>query len=211
MQINLFSEHEHLALPGGGDLYFYRQWLATEYADSLFAELLERTPWEQPDISIAGRTMLIPRRQAWYGAQGAHFRYSGTDFAPIPFTDTLKTLKEKLENQCKASFNSVLINHYRDQHDSVGWHADDEKEFGDAPIIGSLSLGEARRFLFKPKSHFYGPSAWAKGKRSLSFELQHGDLVIMGPNVQANWLHCVPKEEKRRDQRINLTFRKVIY
>ena len=38
-------------------------------------------------------------------------------------------------------FNSVLLNRYRTGKDSVSWHADDEPEFGERPVIASVSFG----------------------------------------------------------------------
>ena len=38
----------------------------------------------------------------------------------------------------------MLANLYRDGSDSNGWHADDEVELGDAPVIASVSLEATR-------------------------------------------------------------------
>ena len=37
-------------------------------------------------------------------------------------------IKESIEPIAKTTFNSVLINYYRDGKDRVAWHSDDEKE-----------------------------------------------------------------------------------
>jgi alpha-ketoglutarate-dependent dioxygenase alkB family protein 2 len=49
------------------------------------------------------------------------------------------------------AFNSCLINRYEDGDSSVAWHSDNEKLFGIAPTIVSLSLGAARDFLVRRK------------------------------------------------------------
>lgn len=49
--------------------------------------------------------------------------------------------RRPLEAACGESFNSVLLNLYRDHRDSVGMHADDEPELGPTPVIASVSLG----------------------------------------------------------------------
>lgn len=61
-----------------------------------------------------------------------------------------------LVNLCKAvehatgcSFNSLLCNLYRDGHDSIGWHSDDEASLGPKPTIASLSLGDTRVFSLR--------------------------------------------------------------
>jgi len=33
-------------------------------------------------------------------------------------------IKEKVEPLCGVTFNSVLLNYYRDGNDSVAWHSD---------------------------------------------------------------------------------------
>lgn len=56
-----------------------------------------------------------------------------------------------LKNKINATLNSVLLNYYRDGHDSVAWHSDDEMSMGVCPTIASISLGEIRRFDMKRK------------------------------------------------------------
>lgn len=50
-----------------------------------------------------------------------------------------------------SSFNSLLLNRYKGGNDSVGWHSDDEKLYGSAPEIASVSFGCERDFLLKKK------------------------------------------------------------
>jgi len=42
--------------------------------------------------------------------------------------EPLKALKNAIEQQCHCTFNSVLLNLYRDNNDSVAWHRDRESE-----------------------------------------------------------------------------------
>jgi len=210
MQENLFSQSEDLVLPGGAKLTIFREWLSDEDAGVFFSGLLKSVKWEQPTIRIAGQSRLIPRKQAWYGHIGAGFTYSGTHFEPVPFTEEIVHLKRLVEIECQHEFNSVLINLYRDENDSVSWHADDEEEFGPNPIIASLSLGAARRFQFKPKPHFTEEVDWRTRQKPVAIDLCNGDLILMKENVQVDWHHCVPKERFTCEPRINLTFRKVM-
>jgi len=209
MQADLLSSRENLDLPGGGALSIYKSWLSRQESSRLFEWFLSDTPWEQPDITVAGRSLPIPRLQAWYGHDNADFTYSGTRFRPRPFSDELNKLAKSIGELAGSEFNSVLINQYRHEQDSVGWHADDEPEFGLKPIIASLSLGETRRFCFKPKKHHLSSANWRKGQRSIAVHLEAGDLVVMNEEVQCLWQHSVPKESQACSARINLTFRKV--
>ena len=93
-----------------------------------------------------------------------------------------------------------MLNLYRDGKDSNGWHADNEKELGLNPVIGSISLGQERIFHLKHK----------KNKTDkFKITLQHGSLLIMSGSMQHNWLHQIPKTTKKINDRINLTYRKI--
>jgi alkylated DNA repair dioxygenase AlkB len=41
-------------------------------------------------------------------------------------------------------------------------------------------------------------------------ELTHGSLLIMRGGTQADWLHKIPKTAKPVEERLNLTFRRVV-
>lgn len=210
MQQSLIPEIENLNLPGGHQLLLFRDWLPNDKADRYLNTLLEETSWQQPTIRVAGKEQPIPRQQLWYGDEGAVFSYSGRRFEPLSFTPVVLELKQAVVETCRHTFNSVLMNHYRNEHDSVGWHADDEPEFGREPCIASLSLGATRRFQLKPKPHYHQQAGWEKRKRSLVLDLRHGDLLLMKGGIQENWLHAVPKEKHPCEARLNLTFRRVI-
>lgn len=169
-----------------------RRWLAA---------LLAQTNWRQERIRLFGRSYLTPRLTAWHGDQGARYRYSGLELRPEPWTDVLKAIKERAEAASGASFNSVLLNCYRDGRDGMGWHSDDEPELGAAPVIGSLSLGARRRFLLRHKS---------APKRRLALHLHGGSYLEMSGPTQRHWRHSVPKAAAPTGLRINLTFRTVI-
>ena len=60
----------------------------------------------------------------------------------MPWTDLLLDIRKRVETVTGESFNSVLLNYYRDNRDSMGFHSDFEPELGDRPVIASVSLGE---------------------------------------------------------------------
>jgi alkylated DNA repair dioxygenase AlkB len=162
---------------------------------SLFDRLREEINWEQHEITVFGRTMPIPRLTAWVG--DAAYRYSGIVNQPIPWTATLTGLRERLEQQVGAGFNSCLANLYRDGSDSMGFHSDDEPELGPEPTIASISLGARRRFVLR---HRVSGERW-------SWDLGAGDLLVMRNESQQNYAHAVPKTAREVGPRMNLTFR----
>lgn len=164
--------------------------------------LTEKIQWSQPSIKFFGKLVAVPRLTAWYGDQGATYVYSGIKNEPIPWTQELLAIKNKVESVSGTSFNSVLLNLYRTGADHMSWHADDEKSLGENPIIASVSLGEVRKFGVK---HRYD-----KDLESMSFELGSGSLVVMQGEMQEFWHHRIHPSKKILGPRINLTFRKII-
>lgn len=188
-----------LDLPDG-DVVFYPAFFSRADADRLFHELQESTAWRQESIKLYGKPVDLPRLTAWYGDEGTGYTYSGIANVPLAWTPVLLEVKRAVESPCEVVFNSVLLNRYRSGKDSVAWHSDDEKEFGENPVIASVSFGDTRTFQFRHKK---------RKERKASVELTHGSLLIMRGSTQHNWLHQIPKTTREVGERINLTFRVV--
>lgn len=192
-----------LPLPGA-DVRYAASWLAKDEADRLLERLLDEISWEQHRFLMFGRNVTAPRLSCWIGDPGATYMYSRTRFEPRAWTPSLLPLRARLERFCSARFNSVLANLYRDGHDSMGWHSDDEPELGAQPVIASLSLGAARRFRLRRRL--------PRGTRptaadTLDFPLAHGSLLHMAGETQRLYQHDLPKSAAVDAPRINLTFR----
>lgn len=185
------------------ELLFFPNFWETGEASVLFDLLKKELIWQQSAIKIFGKTVQEPRLTSWYGDEGKIYTYSGKTQIPNTWHQALLSIKDKIVKQSGRSeiYNSVLCNLYRTGSDSMGWHSDDEKELGINPVIASVNLGETRRFLFRYKKD-----------KSLKYELAltHGSLLVMSGTMQHFWQHAVPKEPKRAQPRINLTFRKIL-
>jgi alkylated DNA repair dioxygenase AlkB len=203
-QLGLFSESaaswESLSLPDA-DLKYCSNWLRPEKSERLFQYFLKQLDWKTSTLILYGREQVVPRLNVWYGDEGANYYYSGANFNPRPFDPELNLLRESLQAELGAEFNSVLANLYRDGNDSVSWHADDEWELGPQPLIASLSLGAPRRFSLKPIQH--------SSHKPKHIELASGSLLVMAGGTQQHWHHQVPKVSSPIGPRINLTFRLV--
>lgn len=198
---NLFNEEPiHLNLPDAEFIY-YPNFFSKEKADLFFEMLLNETPWQHDEISIFGKKILQPRLTSLYGNEGKSYGYSNIVMQPNPFNKTLAFIKDEIENTIKEHFTTVLLNLYRNEKDSNGWHADNEKELGRDPIIASLSLGEERVFQIKHNTN-------KEAKRSII--LQNGSLLVMKNGAQIHYKHQIPKASKPKKPRINLTFRKIL-
>lgn len=170
-------------------------------ADDLFDEVKKTTAWQDRTIRMYGKDIPLPRRTAWYGEPEAAYVYSGIENVPLPWTEAISKIRDAVQAHCDFRFNSVLLNRYRTGKDSVAWHADDEPELGERPVIASVSLGATRAFNLKHKR---------RADLKASINLTHGSLLVMRGQTQANWLHCIPKTTKPVGERINLTFRVVV-
>lgn len=186
-----------LRLPGG-IVDFYPDYFSPLESDAWFAYLKQHTPWEQETLHLFGKDIPVPRLTAWHGKPGAIYTYSNVEHHPHPWNPTLLRIKRRVEAAAGTSFNSVLLNLYRDGEDSVSWHSDDEPELGSNPFIASVSFGAVRRFHMKHKKD---------KKVRHAFDLPHGSLLVMRGSTQHYWLHQIRKTARPSGPRINLTFR----
>ncbi len=179
-------------------LALHTHWLAPEDAQALQQQLTETLPWSIHRIRLFGRWVDSPRLSCWIGDPQAVYRYSGQTFAPHPWTQALAALRDRLREELGVPFNSVLANLYRDGRDAMGWHSDDEPELGAEPVIASLSLGAARRFVLRRRDDH-------AVKQTLV--LEPGSLLVMRGACQRDWQHALPRTARPVGPRINLTFR----
>lgn len=166
------------------------------------ANLLDN--WEtlglrQESIWLFGREVLQPRLSALYGKPNTSYKYSGKLFRAIEWEVELRSMAEQCSSLCNADFNTGLLNYYRNGIDSMGLHADDERELGVNPTIASVSLGATRKMVFRKRNT----------KEKLIIPLEHGDLLIMKGALQHHWKHELPKEKRVEETRLNITFRSV--
>jgi alkylated DNA repair dioxygenase AlkB len=190
-----------LTLDGGGTLRLFEAWLDAPEADAALDEILQSTPWAQQHIVLFGRRIAQPRLSTWMGDPDATYTYSGLTQRPAPWTLPVAALRARVEATTGRPFNGVLLNLYRDGNDSMGLHADDERELGEDPAIASVSLGAERTFLLKPRKR--------RGVAPVRVALPHGSLLVMDGAVQRAWVHGLPKEPSVRAPRVNLTFRRI--
>ena len=190
---------ERKLLDKGGILDYDTAFLSKEEADKLLDFLKEKVSWEQKFYTDrkTGEQYAQPRLTAWYAdKENMEYSYSGVTQVVQTWLPELLELKKKIEAVSGAEYNSVLLNFYRNGSDSVGLHADDEKELGENPNIASISLGATRTFQL------------IRNDQTIEYDLSHGSLLIMSGTTQRYWKHTIPKAYGLKEGRINLTFRK---
>lgn len=192
------TDRVHEQAPDPSLLRLMQRPYSPDQCHTLLHTLIREVEWQYEYLAF-GRRFDVPRVQAWYADPGVHYRYSNNLLQHSAWVPPLLSIKADIEQITGHDFNSVLVTYYRNGKDHVTFHADDEPELGDAPVIASLSLGTTRNFRYRPKA----------GTKIRSMPLHDGDLLVMQADFQRDWLHCVPMEPDVTEPRINLTFRRV--
>lgn len=181
---------------GKGTMLHRPGWLDERSATTLLWTARDGLPWEQRSVRVFGRTVPQPRLVALLGAA---YGYSGLQLGSAPMPGWAAELLARVSEVAGCRFNSILLNRYRDGRDSIAWHRDDERELGQRPIVASLSLGAARRFLVRERAT----------KEVSEVLLGHGDLLVMPAGMQDTHEHSIPKTAVA-GERISLTFRRLV-
>lgn len=179
---------------------YQKNFLSTENSKNLSLYLKKNISWKKEELNFFSKKIFMPRLISFCGDKGLNYRYSGQNHFCTGWLPPLLSLNKILKMQ-GYDFNFVLINYYRNGDDYMGWHSDNEKSLGPKPDIASISLGAARDFLFRKKED-------KSIKKKI--HLESGSLLIMKGNCQSEWQHSLPKRKRVKEERINLTFRKII-
>ena len=178
--------------------------IVIDYPSPLFYNLVTELPWQEDIVTLFGKTHITTRQIVWMGDSDIDYQYSGHTRQTIPWTETVFHVKHHIEQKLldlgiDANFNSCLLNYYPSGEDGMGYHADDERELGEQPVIASLSLGATRKFVFKHK----------KTQDKVELYLESGQLIVMHGDTQSFWKHSITKTKKVTTGRISLTFRQI--
>ncbi len=187
-------------LPYDGEAFYFPQIFTVDEAAAHVLTLLSNIQWQHDELMIYGKKIITKRQVAWYGDEGLSYTYSNRTKLALPWNPKLLSIKAKVEEACSQTYNSCLLNLYANGKEGMAWHSDNEKELDPNGSIASVSLGAERVFQFKHKT----------SKELISCILEPGSLLLMKQNAQAHWQHRLPERAAVKEQRINLTFRKII-
>ena len=169
----------------------------SDFVDSYDFAQLENIDWVQRDDA--------PRKEYWDTTLGKSYTYGSgrgiRTYEPNEPLGIVASYRKRLEDTLGVFFEGCFLNKYESKRDHLGWHADDEKELGNAPIIGSVSLGETRDFILRRNDD---------KSQKIRIPLGNGSVLIMMGDIQRFWQHSVPKRKNVSQSRINLTFRNIL-
>lgn len=162
-------------------------------------EIWDMRPGYRNKIKVYGKEHYMPREQLVYGV--SDYTYSGTTFETRGIPPLIqKYLDWANEGKEGPKYNMVLINWYHHGYDSIGWHADNEKEIIPGTDVMTISFGQSRMFKIKHNTD---------NTITRNIPTQHNGYIIMGGDFQREFKHCIPKTTKKSSQRprISITFR----
>lgn len=181
------------------DIFDYRPAIfSPEDSNRYLQTFLQQVQWSQQSAVMYGRKVVTPRLYAWFGDRNAGYALHGNEFRAAPWTPELLEIREQVTALAGIEFNSVLLNYYRDQHDSVAWHSDRDRESGRNRYVASVSFGQARHFDLRRKDDH---------RKKFSVLLENGSYLLMKGEFQDQWEHRIAKSRSPMTARINLTFR----
>lgn len=187
-------------LPRDGDVQYFGALIPPGIADRYFTALREEIRWEHDRTVMFGRPIVTARKVAWYADAGISYRYSGVTRSGLPWTEALQSLRAIVAQHAGTTFNGCLLNLYHRGDEGMGWHSDNERDLVPHGVIASVSLGAARKFVFKHR----------QSKETVTLHLEHGSLLLMRGETQRHWLHRLPPMRRVHTPRINLTFRQMV-
>lgn len=186
-------------LPRDGVVFYHGPIMGPDAGDACFGALMHEINWQHDRVKLYGKEIITRREVAWHGDAPYQYTYSHSTKTALPWTPTLEKLKAQVEAASGETYNCCLLNLYHSGEEGMAWHADDEKELVPNGAIASVSLGPARRFVFRHK----------RDKDKCEIELAHGSLLVMQGATQTHWEHSLPAMRRVKNPRINLTFRTI--
>ena len=187
MQGLLFeSGVQRIADEATGPIIYQPGVIAPELAASWFADLLSGVDWHASARMMYERMVDVPRLHGHFAA----------DDPSLP--KALGAALEVVRAKFRTPFNSIGLNFYRDEHDSVAPHNDKLHELVPHQPIVLLSLGATRTMLIRRK---------LPPHLKTELELEAGSLLLMGWNAQLHYDHGIPKLRYPVGPRISVAFR----
>lgn len=169
-----FDGVERRTLTRGAWVDVARTWLPE--ADAVLEVMLAEVPWRAERRQMYEREVDVPRLLHTYGVGD-----------PLPHPALARArgaLSAYYRPELGEPFVTAGCCFYRDGRDSVAWHGDTiGRGKTQDTMVAIVSLGDPRKLMLRPRL----------GGASITVEMGHGDLVVMGGSCQRTWEHAVPK------------------
>jgi alkylated DNA repair dioxygenase AlkB len=185
-QLSLFQTASQSLLDSDKGVVSYEpDFLDGDTAARWFAYFRDHVAWQAHRRQLYDREVDVPRLRAAVTA--------GQSLSE-PLHDALARVTLRVN----APFNSIGLNLYRDQNDSVAPHNDTLDALVPDQPIALLSLGATRSMTIREKAPPHG---------RLHVDMQAGSLMVMSWATQLHYDHGIGKERAPVGPRISLAFR----
>ena len=186
-QFTLFETGAQVLLDdASGRIVHTPELVAPATAQRWFECLHAGIAWRSGRRLMYEREVDVPRLRA-------HFQVADADL-PQPLAKIMAVVGRAVP----APFDSIGLNLYRDEHDSVAPHNDKLADIVKGEPIVLLSLGATRRLTICAKQPL---------RRVLHVEMEAGSLLLMSWTTQLHYDHAIPKQRAPAGPRISLVFR----
>ena len=85
--------------------------LSAQKSLGLFYYLQQNLNWQQPNITVFGKTGPIPRLQCFISEENLEYGYSGHKLGLEPWPDVLLAMRTRLENYLTSNISKSTTNH----------------------------------------------------------------------------------------------------
>lgn len=177
-----FAGTERTELAHGAWIERLPGWLQGE--ETVFDTIVGSTTWHANRRPMYDRMVDVPRLTASLPRDG-------------PGHPVLDSIVGAVSERVREPYERIGLAWYRDGRDSVAPHGDQIARNMGTTTMAIVSCGARRRFHLAPVA----------GGGGLSFDLGHGDLLIMGGTIQRTWRHGVPKTNRAVGPRLSMMFR----
>jgi alkylated DNA repair dioxygenase AlkB len=187
MQLSLFETAARtLVADERGAITYHSNAISAADAAAWFATLRDGVKWRNERRLMYDREVDVPRLVAAYPLDDP-------DLPP-----ELRAAADVARRLANCEFNSVGLNFYRDERDSVAPHNDKLHELTAGAPIALLSLGAARTMTIRTK---------IAPRRNIQIELEPGSMLLMTYATQQHFDHGIPKAAVATGPRISAAFR----
>ena len=152
-----------------------------------------------PTIQVFGRVCVQHRNVGFFSSTSTGYKYSGQVASSKPLTPNLTELLSQVNMIFGAEYNGILVNKYKNGHDYISPHSDDEHNLDSKCGVVSASAGATRTFRIRDK---------ITKSIVLDIPLHDCDIVCMSGNFQREYTHEVPQQKRITECRYSFTFRK---
>lgn len=153
--------------------------------------------FEQLVNGITWDTRMRARKVASFGVP---YNYSGIEWPEAPFTELLRSILDRVTPAVGFTPNNCLLNFYPNGDSTMGFHSDETDVLEPGTGIAVLSVGAERTITFRRIADTTVTERYA---------LPPGSLLLMSPEMQAEWKHAILTDGTTNGGRVSLTFRRM--